>query len=763
MNKYLTRLNNLIREYRDADLVQFVGPNNQKAGWDDLVWYFICPNTGRQVRFLACRPAPTRLKDCELSRELSFFAHYAHLVKVWIIEVCNRPISAMHKNRLVGSCRHFLSAMDGDLYVQTAKSIRRSYSNRSAELNSFLDFCSERGLMPKVRLPSDDTRDRTGHARLDAQVEKLPDIQTIVAIGAIFNEVFKPVNEDGSVRPGETVVTEYALAALCGALCLASPNRAAAEIPVIPKQQLQVYREGAGEPVYYLDWKGSKGHKDYKNHILAVLSSQIAKGVNFFYKKCEPARILCRFYEDRTQTLKALLGDYDVSPERAKHLRLTKPPTLFQLGYALGFYGVEERVPVLKKGAVLPAGVASHHKYAYFEQKLVYAIQLSDQVSTAYVKKVRIASLPRLLLTDFQSRPFRGRALVTVAEVQEWWIDRVRTTFVPTFPFSFSSGESSIRLSDALFCIQGCVFRERRSEGKSGHQCFQSSPFSVVSAKTIGTSMTHFFGGTSKKASIFERFGYSSELATGTHKLRHFANTLAHMSDIPVEVISAWSGRVDREQTHTYIHTSHEARADKVRAIINPSKKDRQDIRVVLANDVTQATNLPATITSTGICTQELNVTPCDYLNDFVSHCFMCSEACHIAGDDKAIEFLQKDCAYQQARLRSVERDPRRTSSNAMQQWYVIHSRNVVIMSTLIELMKHQPKGSVIRYEKRCSEFHLTDLTTKAITRVACALPRPEEQMKRLLDGESKDAAPSSFNPQLVSLLSQFGLDGREA
>lgn len=68
MNKYLTRLNNLIREYRDADLVQFVGPNNQKAGWDDLVWYFICPNTGRQVRFLACRPAPTRLKDCELSR-----------------------------------------------------------------------------------------------------------------------------------------------------------------------------------------------------------------------------------------------------------------------------------------------------------------------------------------------------------------------------------------------------------------------------------------------------------------------------------------------------------------------------------------------------------------------------------------------------------------------------------------------------------------------------------------------------------------------
>lgn len=41
------------------------------------------------------------------------------------------------------------------------------------------------------------------------------------------------------------------------------------------------------------------------------------------------------------------------------------------------------------------------------------------------------------------------------------------------------------------------------------------------------------------------------------HSLRHFGNTLADLSEIPKEIITAWSGRVDKEQTNTYIHTSH--------------------------------------------------------------------------------------------------------------------------------------------------------------------------------------------------------------
>ncbi|MBN0871569.1 hypothetical protein JTL93_35595, partial [Pseudomonas aeruginosa] len=139
--------------------------------------------------------------------------------------------------------------------------------------------------------------------------------------------------------------------------------------------------------------------------------------------------------------------------------------------------------------------------------------------------------------------------------------------------------------------------------------------------------------------------------------------TLADLSSIPVEIITAWSGRKNPEQTHTYIHTTHDEKASRVSAILNPPDIDRRDIRVVSQDQLTQTTNLPASVTSTGLCTQNLNVTPCNYLNDFVSQCFMCPDTCHIAGDVKTIEFFEKDLSFQTLRLESVACDPRLPSS----------------------------------------------------------------------------------------------------
>jgi len=79
------------------------------------------------------------------------------------------------------------------------------------------------------------------------------------------------------------------------------------------------------------------------------------------------------------------------------------------------------------------------------------------------------------------------------------------------------------------------------------------------------------------------------------------SNTLADLSSIPVEIITAWSGRKSSEQTHTYIHTTHDEKASRVSAILNPPDIDRRDIRVVSQDQLTQTTNLPASVTSTGL------------------------------------------------------------------------------------------------------------------------------------------------------------------
>ncbi|MBN0301151.1 hypothetical protein JTM78_32400, partial [Pseudomonas aeruginosa] len=174
------------------------------------------------------------------------------------------------------------------------------------------------------------------------------------------------------LSPGKEIKIHDALVVTSALLSLASPNRISAEILVLPKQILHCYSESNGEPVYYLDWSGSKGYGNHKKHVLAVLAEPIKKALNFFYKACEPARILCRFYESPGKSLKALLSGFEMEPELERNLNLTKRPNLFTLGYALGFYGVNDCVPVLKEGADLTS-IHQSQRGRFFEKKPIYS------------------------------------------------------------------------------------------------------------------------------------------------------------------------------------------------------------------------------------------------------------------------------------------------------------------------------------------------------------------------------------------------------
>lgn len=764
LNKYIDRLERLVGEYREVELDQFEGPGGKKAEFDDLVWYHVDPNTRRLTRYL-CGLHGRKGRGNAGNRPTDTLAYpYNHLIKVWIIETTNTPLSASEKKARTSVVRKLLSIMDGDLYAQTESTIGiLNLGERSADrLRPFLAFCCDKGLMRRLELNGSDNRDRTGHAHFDNTLEKLPDIETVLAVGAIFSSVFEHVDEHGSLVPGEEINIHDALVVTFVLLSLASPNRTSAEIPLLPKQRLSSYSESNGSPVYHLDWIGSKGYGNNKNHMLAALAEPITKALNFFYRACEPARVLCRFYEKPNQSLKALLDEFEISPELEQNLSLTQQPTLFTLGYALGFYGVDDCVPVLKDGADL---TSTHHAHRgqFFEDKPIYSLRSQDQLSVSRTGSTSFSGLPYLFGYTAMPEIFTDKDTVTVGEVQEWWISFYRKFMLPEFPLSFSSGESSISLKNAMFCFLGSWFYGASKGFGSGGKTFQRTNYMVVPLASLGASVIPRLTGQSRtKISIFQSYGFSSELSLRPHSLRHLTNTLADLSSIPVEIITAWSGRKNSEQTHTYIHTSHDEKASRVSAIMNPPDFDRRAIRVVSQEQITQTTNLPATVTSTGLCTQNLNVTPCNYLNDFVSQCFMCPEACHIAGDEKAIDFLEKDLSFQTARLESVACDLRLPTSQAMKQWYVIHSRNTHIISLLISLMKSSSIGTIIRYSSANAEFSLTDLNKKLINKVACALPDFEGRLKGIIEAKTTSST-SDTNPQLRSLLSSFGLSEGEA
>jgi len=146
---------------------------------------------------------------------------------------------------------------------------------------------------------------------------------------------------------------------------------------------------------------------------------------------------------------------------------------------------------------------------------------------------------------------FSDKSVVSVEEVQEWWIAFYRTSILPEFPLSFSSGESSIKLKDAMFCFLGSWLYGAPESVGSGGKVFQKTNYAVVPLASLGASvLTRLVGQGRYTTSIFQDYGFSSELILRPHSLRHLSNTLADLSSIPVEIITAWSGRKNPEQTH---------------------------------------------------------------------------------------------------------------------------------------------------------------------------------------------------------------------
>ncbi|KPZ09911.1 Uncharacterized protein ALO41_03146 [Pseudomonas amygdali pv. ulmi] len=758
LNKYLGRLESLVAQYREASLGQFRGPEGESATFDDLIWYHIDPNSGRKTRFLCGRHgikgkgrAGTRLGD-------ALPPPYDGLIKVWIIETSNTGISASEKQARVSYARRLLSVMDGHLFEQTDSSFQMMDFGKGSNhrLPLFLRFCAAQGLMESIELAQLVSRDRTGHARFENVQSKLPNMESVLALGSIFNQVFEHVDIDGSVSPGQSVSFNDAFVITFALLSLASPNRSSAEIPVVPKQKLNSYSENGGPPVHFLNWIGSKGFKDNKNHVLNALAQPVEKAVNFFFKTAEPGRILCRFYENPTQSLAALLKGFPIRSDFKQKLKLTLRANLFTLGYALGFYSPHETIPVLD-GAMRYALASESATSRRYVDKPIYALEDDDIISVSIYSNVKDSCLPKLF--DYFNLPdniFPCREC-TIQEIQECWVAYFKNVLLPEFPESFSTGESSIQLKDALFCFLGSWFHADSSRG-TGSRPLSKASFAVTPLAALGRLAARRLTGYSSGLSIFESYGFSSELNLRPHQLRHLSNTLADMSGIPVEIITAWSGRKDPEQTHTYIHTSHSERADRVSAIINPNRPIDQEIRVVSMNQLSNETNLPASLTSTGLCTQPLNVTPCDYINDFVSHCFLCPESCSIAGDDKAISLFEQDCEYQRLRVQSVVSDPRLSNSRAMQEWYIAHSKNITILSQLVGLMRTQAKGAVIRYSIKYAEFTTCDTKTMKISKVKAVLPDSKAELQKLIQDSSDRSVPVA-NSQLMSVLSSFGLE----
>jgi hypothetical protein len=663
----------------------------------------------------------------------------------------SQKINDHHKRQWLLAAKMLIAKFMDDFTDLTNTQLKQYFEQNEKEstlrkIGKFITWCQRLGILRKtLRVPkisyqivdSLEFKTEQNHA-------KMPGEQPLLALAAIFNDLLP--------KAGETLPQNYQSSCrsqlvLCmTTLAMASPNRAAAEQQTLSKQRLKsqniTVKGDTGfedRTIHYLGWNGSKGYRDNRNHILASMASPVSRTIDWLNVVCEPARVLCRFYESPTRPLKDLVGDF--TSGKLRSFDINQPVNMFQLGWVLGFYDTRDQYIRLresrncnKEGSKYKHLSKLHDDdFLYFNGKTVkYLIGVSSSECKFY--------------DIVGSRS-------TVAEFQSAWITYIKKE-VPTFP-ERKVGSNQVHLSNALFVFTGEQLSQKGM--KSGYK-LGASFFAIESLHLDRLLASELKPTKVNQQSIFERFNFNKDISITPHQFRHWINTKAQESGLSDSLIAMFSGRSDIRQNTVYDHTSDSEKVAKIASLIDAETANR-DIRVITQEEYETATGKATTVTPVGLCTQDLSSSPCKYLSDFNAQCVLCSASCHVNRDLKAIDILEKDLNAQKARLEVVNSNPRLKLNTGLQRWFMVHYNNTAMLEQLIILMKREDikEGSPIRYVPNKAVFRVADLKSRRIEQIKALLPNSKSELEKRIADLSKSVSTNK-NQALENLLTKFNI-----
>lgn len=580
-----------------------------------------------------------------------------------------------------------------DRYSQCIKNAKVNINR----FNEFVNWCVNNHYCENIRTKKvSEGGHYDGAAR---NKDKLPNTSSIIALGEIFCQT---IPEDKRLwNTSVNTNQSNALASLYSALCLSAPNRMCAEIITLPKQKLlkttATNDDGDSVTLHSLMWQGSKHYKDNDNHIGSWMAEQVERGIDYFDIITKPYRILAKFWIHPESTVMELFSALNAPLiKRLEKAKLTKyeTPSLFQLGYLLGFYGDRETFQL--KTAQCEKGKSDHHISELIPSFKIYCQQESGIGELMGYSRLNMNSsvLKEGYLTLSHS--------YSIKEIQNA-IYQVMTKNWPSFPnLSMGEGANKTNILYAMWCLNGI------SIGGDGG-LYQLASARVISS-LIKRKLTH--------AEIMKEFNFSVRLKTTPHQLRHYINHNGYINDIPDYILNTWSGRKNSSHLLHYIHEEDEDKLARIPQISEQIKVN--NIKVTSEDNFTKARNLVSgttSRTSVGFCEKELRFSPCSYLSRFESQCVFCEHSCHIAHDKDAIKVLKDDLRIQEERLITHLSSPRRNNENA-KKWFKMHKANVYLLGQLIDILedKSVDPGSIVRVITDVQQIRIANLDNKTIS-----------------------------------------------
>ncbi|MEZ8778666.1 hypothetical protein AB6D85_13685 [Vibrio splendidus] len=759
VNRYITNQQAYLADKKKQPLLGFTTSSGEQATWNDIAVIFT-NNEGIKTNVIfnnANKPNASIRSTFTDHDRLDIDTH--HLLFAYTLNVLKEQISVAKKTVKISTARKFLIVLNDNIASASIDEIQSALDNiiQIRYLSTFFNWLKTHKMIPASISPNlnrerNDNRVKTGDDAIAAESQKLPSEKSLLALGAIFYDVIPPYqNQDDKentdswanlIHSTKSQLNSYVCT--MSALAMASPNRVAAEQVLLTKQRLQSHTEvvnGKESTVHYLNWRGSKGFKDYQNHINAEMAESLDRALHYTSIVTEPARVLARFYQNPHLSLKKVLGNFKPSINNLNALtpNPSKPTNLIHLGFLLGFFDDTDgyvRVTKDTKGTI-------NLKYNIFI-KHITRLTIFDKLEIRH-KCIYTSSLVGVAVSSSkqEKKYFNGQREMTVAEFQNHIVAANLNSIL-----GYNQGRTKrVDYDNALFS-----YTEKQVNR------LQASHFLLVPTERLGSILERSITQrSSSHSTIFEEFDFSSDFSIKPHQFRHWQNNYLDKKGLPHLLITILSGRNSPEQTLTYIHTTDAQNASVISDILYEKEteeevQDNVEKRIQSKDRYDEATdNLsPTFISEVGFCTQDLTLTPCSYMTEFETQCTLCSSSCHITHDEEAIELLKKDLAIQNYNLKQVQEAINFATSNGMQQWYQTHYRNTCMLKNLIEVLSDESikESSIVRVLTHPNVMRITDLETKTVTEKILSLPDAEEALRAAIEAANKptdDSAKTNF------------------
>ncbi|WP_435247442.1 hypothetical protein ACMAZD_12290 [Vibrio sp. nBUS_14] len=257
INRYIDNQRAYVAKKKAQPLIGFTNAQGEQASWEDIAVTFTDSDNRAQNIFF-CNLNRKRPKVGTRFTDKDRLAPETHdLLFTYTLDILKENISINSKRNKITAARLFLCHLNENIATATLERIQSAINlmTYNAYLKPFINWLHQHKMLakscqPYINTTNETFRSKSGDDAMQAERNKLPSENALLALGAIFYDVI-PAYQDGDKENVEawqplllpTQEQRDSFSCTMAALGMASPNRIGAEQVLLTVQRIKPHTQ----------------------------------------------------------------------------------------------------------------------------------------------------------------------------------------------------------------------------------------------------------------------------------------------------------------------------------------------------------------------------------------------------------------------------------------------------------------------------------------------------------------------------------------